>query len=151
MHDVSAAALAIVTEPLVAALLTFAGTGMLLYAHALQKGQVGPVTAVLWIAEVVAPSAVALAFLGDTVRPGWELPAAAAGLVTVGAAVLLATAPGNAATAGPAEVPAASPVPARPAAPRSAERIIWWGPPPIWVPPERPKAIAAAGALGQAP
>jgi hypothetical protein len=144
MRNAGAAALAIVTEPLVAALLTFAGTGMLLYAHALQRGSVGPVTAVLWIAEVVAPSAVALAFLGDTVRPGWELAAAAAGAVTVGAAVLLATAPGNAATAGPAEAPAALPVPARPAAPRDAERIIWWGPPPIWKPPDRATAFAAA-------
>jgi hypothetical protein len=137
---VTTAALAIVTEPLIAALVTLAGTGMLLYANALQKGQVGPVTAVLWIAEVVAPSAVALAFLGDTVRPGWELAAAVAGVITVAMAVLLAAAPGNAATA---ETAPALPVPARPALPRNAERIIWWGPPPIWVPPERPRQIAA--------
>jgi hypothetical protein len=76
--------------------------------------------------------------------------------VTVAAAVLLATAPGNAATAAPAETPPALPVPARPAQPRNAERIIWWGPPPIWVPPERPLQIAApqpvaAGALVEAP
>ena len=149
MDGVATAALAIVTEPLVAALLTLAVTGMLLYAHALQKGQVGPVTAVLWIAEVVAPSAVALAFLGDTVRTGWELPAAVAGLVTVGAAVLLATAPANTATAGPSEAPPALPLPARPTQPRNAERIIWWGPPPIWVPPKR--SNVAAGALSEAP
>lgn len=143
MRNVGAAALAFVTEPLVAALVTFAGTGMLLYAHALQKGQVGPVTAVLWIAEVVAPSAVALAFLGDAVRTGWELPAALAGLVTVGAAVLLATAPANAATATPTEPEPAPALPV-PAQRRSAERIIWWGPPPIWVPPDRATALAAA-------
>ncbi len=100
-EHLSAAGLAIVTEPLAAALLVFAATGMLLYTNALQHGQVGPVTAVLWIGEVVAPSAVGLALLGDTVRPGWELRAAVAGLITVGAAVVLATAPATGATAQP--------------------------------------------------
>lgn len=139
MQHPSAAALAIVTEPLTAALVTFAVTGMLLYAHALQHGQVGPVTAVLWIAEVIAPSAAALMFLGDTVRPGWNLPAAVAGLVAVGAAALLATAPANNT---PVAVPAAKPrtallVMTQPAHRRYTEKAIPWGPPPIWVPPNR--------------
>ncbi|MCU7722844.1 hypothetical protein ODJ79_03875 [Actinoplanes sp. KI2] len=166
MTSVKTATLAIVTEPLVAALLVFGVTGMMLYANALQRGQVGPVTAVLWIAEVIAPSAVAVLFLGDTVRPGWNVAALVAGGVTVLMAVLLATAPANKATAmpPPAAQPAlpAAPVPAlaaaatpagRPVAPRRAtrprspapplvaagrgERVVWWGPPPIWVPPQR--------------
>ena len=148
-RDVSATAVAIATEPLTAALVTLAVTGMLLYAHALQHGDVGPVTAVHWTAEVVAPSAVAVAFLGDTFRPGWALPATVAGLVTVGAAVLLATAPANHAAARPEPVPARIPPPAPPAPRptpdhRYAERIIWWGPPPIWRPPERSYAAVAA-------
>jgi hypothetical protein len=134
----------IATDPLTAALVVFAVTGMMMYAHALRIGQVGPVTAVHWTAEVIAPSAVALLLLGDTVRAGWELPAAAAGLVTVAAAVLLATAPATNAT----HVPAASPQPALPAdAPlrhRIAERVIWWGPPPIWIPPTRVSAALPA-------
>jgi hypothetical protein len=139
MQGVTGAALAIISEPLVAALVTFAVTGMLLYAHALQRGEVGPVTAVLWIAEVVAPSAVALAFLGDTVRSGWALPAAVAGVVTVGAAVLLATAPATTATVrAPDPGPAETPRPALPVPVQPVERIIWWGPPPIWIPPQRP-------------
>ena len=181
MTSVKTATLAIVTEPLVAALLVFGVTGMMLYANALQRGQVGPVTAVLWIAEVIAPSAVAVLFLGDTVRPGWTMAALAAGGVTVLMAVLLATAPANKATAlppAPAQpaLPAtpalpAAPVPAlaaaaapggRPAPPRRAarprspapplvaagrgERVVWWGPPPIWVPPQRVRR-----ALGSAP
>ena len=141
------------TEPLVAALLIFAGNGMMLYAGALQLGDVGPVTAVHWTAEVVAPSAVALLLLGDTVRPGWGLPALVAGLATVGAAVLLATAPATRATAHAGETPAVPAVPAEGAGPASAtplpvlpvpavglavgDRIIWWGPPPIWRPPPR--------------
>ena len=132
----------ILTDPMTAALLTFAVTGMLMYAHALQIGQVGPVTAVHWTAEVIAPSAVALLFLGDTVRAGWGPAAAIAGLVTVGAAVLLATAPANNATHQPetrpaAPVLAAVPRPVR----RNAERIIWWGPPPVWTP--RPRTTTA--------
>jgi hypothetical protein len=134
----------IATDPLTAALVVFAVTGMMMYAHALQIGQVGPVTAVHWAAEVVAPSAVALLILGDTVRAGWHTPAAVAGLITVGAAVLLATAPATSAT----HRPAASPEPALPDdAPlrhRIAERVIWWGPPPIWIPPERTAAALPA-------
>ncbi|MFI5492340.1 hypothetical protein [Actinoplanes sp. NPDC051859] len=131
---------ALLTEPLVLAVLTFAVTGMTLYACALQKGQVGPVTAVHWTAEVVAPSAVALVLLGDTVRSGWELPAAIAGLVTVGAAILLATAPATTAMTlpPPEQEPTAS----------GGERIIWWGPPPIWTPPAR--AAQPSARLGTA-
>jgi hypothetical protein len=123
---------------------------MMMYARALQIGQVGPVTAVHWTAEVVAPSAVALLLLGDTVRAGWELPAAVAGLVTLGAAVLLATAPATSATHEPQALPAAPDRPALPAAPAaqpaqrpSGERVIWWGPPPIWIPRSRTPAALA--------
>jgi hypothetical protein len=136
------AALAIVTEPITGALVVFAGTGMLLYANALQRGQVGPVTAVLWIAEVIVPSAMALLMLGDTVRSGWDLPASVAGLVTVAAAVVLATAPGVPSTEGtppPPPVLPPAPIPVTPRVARGGERIIWWGPPPVWVPPSRPQ------------
>jgi hypothetical protein len=143
-------ALAVATEPLVWALVVFAVGGMLLYTHALQHGQVGPVTAVLWIAEVIAPSVVALAILGDAVRPGWEVPALIAGLVTVGAAVLLAGASGHEVSADQPEALTAAPqrlaiaASAQPARDPHAERIIWWGAPPIWRPPQRAQAAAVA-------
>ena len=148
-------ALALLTEPLTAALLTFAGTGMMLYAHALQHGDVGPVTAVHWTAEVCAPSVVAMTFLGDTVRTGWLPIAAAAGVATVGAAIVLATAPATHATArpedglqpalGPQAPRAALPAPEVPAWVRPpGERVIWWGAPPIWRPPDRARPIEAA-------
>jgi hypothetical protein len=107
--DSSAVLLALVTEPLTAALFIFAAAGMLLYTNALRRGQVGPVTAVLWIGEVAAPSAVGLTLLGDTIRPDWVLPAALAGLLTVGAAVVLASAP---AAGAPAAIASASSAPA---------------------------------------
>ena len=144
MSHLGAAGLAIVTEPMSGALVLFAATGMLLYTHALQHGDVGPVTAVLWISEVVAPSAVALALLGDTVRPGWELRSAVAGLVTVVAATVLATGP---ATGDTGELPQpALPPGHRPAALPAREygTILWWGPQtnplPIWRPPKRARA-----------
>ncbi|GAA2630085.1 hypothetical protein [Paractinoplanes durhamensis] len=164
--------LAVVTSPLIGALLVFGVAGMVLYADALQRGQVGPVTAVLWIAEVIAPSAVAVTFLGDTVRPGWEMASMGAGLVVVVMAVVLATAPATAATVMAADGrPALEAAPVRPALPAApapatipaavaaaarahAERIIWWGAPPIWVPPERVRPALAgrsAPALAWAP
>jgi hypothetical protein len=154
MEHPGAAALAVVTEPIVAALLTFAAAGMLLYTNALQNGQVGPVTAVLWIGEVVAPSAVALTILGDTVRPGWSLAAMAAGLVTVGAAVVLATAPATGATAQPADAPqpaiAGAPLPlALPSGNRYAGKIGWWGQPTIWRPPARTHAALSAQSMAE--
>ena len=148
-------ALAVATEPLVWALVVFAVGGMLMYTHALQHGAVGPVTAVLWIAEVIAPSAVALAILGDAVRPGWELPAMIAGLVTVGAAVLLAGASGHEVTADQPEAITAAPqrlaiaASAQPARDPHAERVIWWGSPPIWKPPQRAQAALAAAPMAE--
>jgi hypothetical protein len=156
-------ALGLVTDPQVWALLTFAATGMVLYANALRLGQVGPVTAVLWISEVIAPSMVAVLLLGDTVRAGWALPAAIAALVTVAGAAVLATAPANEATAETAQ-PALPAEPARPAlaaaptapqpsaaaaAATHAERVIWWGPSPIWIPPSRamPAALTAQSSM----
>lgn len=174
MSSVRSAVLTIFTEPLVAALVIFGVSGMMLYASALRRGQVGPVTAVHWIAEVTAPSAVAILFLGDAVRPGWSTVALAAGATTIVMAVVLATAPANKAAVEAAELQPALPAPAprpelpaapapaaaRPAprreAPRApvpplapathAERIIWWGPPPIWVPPQRARHALAGGA-----
>ncbi|UWP78892.1 hypothetical protein Dfulv_27380 [Dactylosporangium fulvum] len=112
-----AALTVVVAEPLVWALAAFGVTGMLLYAHALEHGEVGPVTAVLWIVEVVVPSAVGVLLLGDTVRAGWGMIAAAAVVATVVAAGVLANAPANAvvtsareqASAGPADKPTRPP------------------------------------------
>jgi len=154
-------ALGLFTEPLTAALLVFAVTGMTLYAHALQHGDVAPVTAVHWAAEVMAPSAVAIIFLGDTVRPGWGLTALVAGLCTVAAAILLATAPANRDAAHPESAPESAPQPVRPepvpepvpafaaAGPSpsdsdlTGDRVIWWGPPPVWTPPSRSAPVPA--------
>lgn len=92
---------ALAADPLTWGLVGFGVTGMLLYTHALGHGQVGPVTAVLWIVEVIAPSVIGVAVLHDTVRDGWAPYAVAAVLATTGAAAVLATAPATAAATPP--------------------------------------------------
>lgn len=63
--------------------------GMLLFAAALQRVSVTTVTALVLGTETVVPSALGLAFLGDTIRPGFPA-VAVAGLVLalVGAGLL---------------------------------------------------------------
>jgi hypothetical protein len=105
MRQFTTGFVAVVTEPVTWTMIAFALTGMLLYASALQGGEVGRVTAVHWTGEVVLPSIIALTLIGDTVRSGWELPALAAGLVTVGSAIVLASAPAAVAPAGDEPAP----------------------------------------------
>ncbi|WP_432969304.1 hypothetical protein [Dactylosporangium sp. CA-233914] len=80
-------------DPAVWAVAVFAAAGMLLYARALELGDPSRATAMLWIAEVAAPSAAGVALFGATVRAGWAPAAGLALLVALGSAVVLATAP----------------------------------------------------------
>jgi len=83
----------VATQPLAIALVLFGLTGLLGYANALERGAVGPVTAALWTAEVIAPAAAGIAVLHDTVRHGWAAPAAVATALAVAATVVLAGSP----------------------------------------------------------
>jgi hypothetical protein len=67
--------------------------GTAAYAAALERGAVGPATALLWAVEVVVPAVVAIPLLGDGVRPGWLIPLAAAIALVVAATVVLAGSP----------------------------------------------------------
>lgn len=172
MDSPGTAIVAITTEPLVWALLIFPINGMILYANALQHGDVGRVTAVHWTGEVVAPSVIALSLLGDTVRPGWEPAALIAGIITIGAAVILASAPatapvenaaGGTAVAVPPQaglalvpveawrlaIPPEAHWPAlQPPLVRGYGTFLWWGAPttpqPLWVPPDRTLTVPGA-------
>ncbi|WP_436529139.1 hypothetical protein [Actinoplanes sp. HUAS TT8] len=117
MTTVGSAAVAIFTEPLTYVLLVFAANGMVMYANALQGGDVGRVTAVHWTFEVIAPSVVALTVLGDTVQPGREPLALGAALVTVACAVVLASAPATSTLEEPLALPAGAEPHALPAPP----------------------------------
>ncbi|AEV86541.1 hypothetical protein ACWT_5524 [Actinoplanes sp. SE50] len=117
MRTVGSAAMAILGEPLTYVLLLFAANGMVMYANALQSGEVGRVTAIHWTAEVIAPSVIALTLLGDTFRPGWWPVALAAAVITVGCAVVLASAPATATLDETAALPAGAEPHALPAPP----------------------------------
>ena len=84
---------ALAADPLLWALLGFGATGTLLYAAALQRGEVPRVTALLWIVEVLLPAGLGVGLLGDTVRPGWAPATAIAVLTLTAASIVLATAP----------------------------------------------------------
>ncbi|MEO5983336.1 MAG: hypothetical protein ABIQ13_13580 [Pedococcus sp.] len=78
-------------EPLVGAVLAYGVIGMVGYTAALEHGQVGPATAILWVVEVALPAVVGVWVLGDTVRAGWVVPAAVALLLSLAACIVLAT------------------------------------------------------------
>jgi drug/metabolite transporter (DMT)-like permease len=86
-----------VLQPSAAAVVVCGAVGTVAYLRALERGPAGPVAAVEAVVEVVVPGAVGVALLGDAVRPGWAVPALAAAAVAVGACVVLATSPANAA------------------------------------------------------
>jgi hypothetical protein len=90
----------ILTEPLAWALLAYGVAGMLGYAHALEHGHVGPVTAALWVTEIIVPAIAGAAFLGDRARPGWTPVVVIASVVAIGATAVLAMSPAQSAATG---------------------------------------------------
>jgi uncharacterized membrane protein len=80
-------------EPLAWAVLGYGAIGIICYTRALERGPVGPATAILWVVEVALPAAVGVLVLGDGVRHGWALPAAVSLLLALAACVALATSP----------------------------------------------------------
>lgn len=85
--------IATLAEPLTWVVVSAGVAGTVAYAAALQRGTVGPVTALLWAVEVVVPAAAAIPLLGDDVRPGWTPAAVLALAAVVGTAAVLAWSP----------------------------------------------------------
>lgn len=84
-----AGGLALLREPLTWLILGFGVLGALFYARSLERGEVGPATATLWVVEVVVPGCVGVFVLGDTVRPGTTgLALAGVGLAVAGTVIL---------------------------------------------------------------
>lgn len=90
-------------EPLAWAVLGFGVVGALAYARSLERGPVGPATAVLWVVEVVVPGIIGVIVLGDTVRPGWTVPALVGVVAAMAACVVLAGSPAEQKAAGSTE------------------------------------------------
>ncbi|WP_193314916.1 hypothetical protein [Georgenia thermotolerans] len=86
----------LLTDPLLWVIPVFGLLGLLAYARSLERGAVGPATAVMWTVEVVVPAVVGVALLGDGVRPGWAGVAVAAVLPAVAGCAVLALGPADA-------------------------------------------------------
>lgn len=78
------------TDPSVYGIVAAGALALLALATALQRGAVTQATAAMVVAETVIPSAIGLAFLGDRIRPGFEVVAALGLLVAIGGSVALA-------------------------------------------------------------
>ena len=89
----------VLTDHLVWGVVAFGLLGMVLYAQALGSGDVGSVTAALWVTEVVIPAIAGVLLLGDQVRSGWEAAAFGGVLLATAATVVLARSPAQVATA----------------------------------------------------
>lgn len=83
----------VVLEPVGWAVVVSGVAGTLGYAAALERGAVGPATALLWSVEVVVPAVAGFALLGDSVRAGWGPAAVVALVVVVACSVVLAGSP----------------------------------------------------------
>lgn len=90
----------LLAQPLAYAVAGFGALGAYAYAQALDRGSVTAVTAVLWAVEIVVPTVVGLAVLGDRVRTGWWPAAAVALLAVLAATAILAAAPAGDPVAG---------------------------------------------------
>lgn len=91
--DVPATWWHVAAEPLAWAVVVGGVVGTLAYATALERGPVGPATAVLWAVEVVVPASAGVLLLGDVVRSGWTPAVVVAVVVLVAGCVVLAGSP----------------------------------------------------------
>ena len=98
----------LIGSPATWAIVAGGAIGMLLFALALQRVAVTTVTALVLSAETVVPSAIGLALLGDTIRPGFVAVAVAGLLLALASAALLARFEAEAAAGSGAEAAAAS-------------------------------------------
>lgn len=87
---------ATLADPMTWLVVAYGLIGAVMYARSLERGPIGPATAALWVVEVVVPGLLGVAVLGDTVRPGWDLPALLGVALAVGACVVLAHSPAQA-------------------------------------------------------
>jgi drug/metabolite transporter (DMT)-like permease len=80
----------LITLPAVWAIAVLGILGTIFFARGMQHGRVTVVAAVSFTTTTVLPSAIGLAFLGDQIRPGYQLLASAGFLIAVLSAIALA-------------------------------------------------------------
>lgn len=78
------------TDPSAYGIIAAGVLALLALATALQRGAVTQATAAMVVAETIIPSAIGLLFLGDKIRPGFEIVAGVGLVVAIGGSVALA-------------------------------------------------------------
>lgn len=85
--------LLLLSQPAVWVIVGFWITGMISYTAALTRGDVGAITAVFTVTQVLVPGLSGILLLGDAVRPGW-LPVLLVGLAAaIAGSVVIARMP----------------------------------------------------------
>jgi drug/metabolite transporter (DMT)-like permease len=79
----------LLTDPSAYGIVVAGGVALLALATALQRGAVTQATAAMVVAETVIPSGIGLLFLGDRIRPGYEVIAIVGLLLAIGGAIAL--------------------------------------------------------------
>jgi multidrug transporter EmrE-like cation transporter len=79
----------LLTNPATYGIVAAGGLALLALATALQRGGVTQATAAMVVTETIVPSGIGLAFLGDRIRPGYEVVAGIGLLVAIAGAVAL--------------------------------------------------------------
>jgi len=85
-----------ILQPLIIPLALGGIVGTVAYVLAVGKGRPGMVVAVSSVIEVIVPGGLGIAFLGDIVRPGWQVAAAVGVVLCLAACVAMATGPAGA-------------------------------------------------------
>ena len=80
----------LLTDPAAWGVLVAGGVSLLALATALQRGAVTQATAAMVVAETVIPSIIGLVFLGNRIRPGYEVVVVLGMVLAIGGAVALA-------------------------------------------------------------
>lgn len=80
----------LLTDPAAWGVVVAGGVSLLALATALQRGAVTQATAAMVVAETVIPSIIGLVFLGNRIRPGYEVVMVLGMVLAIGGAVALA-------------------------------------------------------------
>lgn len=83
----------LLAQPSTYLVLGFGAVGLIGYTAALARGDIGPITAVFLVTEVLVPGMFGILLLGDPVRPGWIWALLVGLTAAVAGTVVLAKAP----------------------------------------------------------
>lgn len=80
----------IAANPVLWLMIAYALLALFSFSRALERGEVGPVMAVMWVVDVIVPGLIGVAVLGDSVRPGATIPAILGVAISVIGCIFLA-------------------------------------------------------------